>query len=376
MDDSGRTSKFTIGIIQLHGPLMKYDQDCGPMGMLSLTDIFKRNDNNPNLHVHILDIDSPGGTVAGTEEFGDAVRAAKKPTITIVRDLMGSAAVWVGTGSKEVYASKELDEVGSIGVMMSFADLEPYYERLGVKFHSIEAEQSKDKNKIYKDLKKGEYDEYRKTVLNPIADKFISVVKQSRPNVKDDQLTGKVFFARELVGTLIDGIKTFDQVVARAVELAESNSATQSKTASHQSLNNTMSKTFLNLNKAVGAELEVADGGVFLTEEQAALADTALVENEPDTTALAAVQTERDTAISERDAAITASDTATQTVADRDTRITELEAEVARLGRAPGASSAATVVETDVDATDSDNEFTMEMSMGERLAKLNQQKQK
>jgi hypothetical protein len=256
--------------------------------------------------------------------------------------------------------------------MMSFADLEPYYERLGVKFHSIEAEQSKDKNKIYKDLKKGEYDEYRKTVLNPIADKFISVVKQSRPNVKDDQLTGKVFFARELVGTLIDGIKTFDQVVARAVELAESNSATQSKTASHQSLNNTMSKTFLNLNKAVGAELEVADGGVFLTEEQAALADTALVENEPDTTALAAVQTERDTAISERDAAITASDTATQTVADRDTRITELEAEVARLGRAPGASSAATVVETDVDATDSDNDFTMEMSMEERIAKLNQ----
>jgi signal peptide peptidase SppA len=352
---------------------MKYDQDCGPMGMQTLSDIVRSMDKNPNIHAIILRIDSPGGTVAGTQELGDAVAGTSKPVIAITEDLMASAAYWVGSKAKELYASKELDEIGSIGVMTSFADAQPYYERMGVKFHTILADQSKDKNKMFADIQKGDYDQYKKEVLNPLADQFIKVVKESRPNVKEDQLTGKVFFARDVVGSLIDGIKSFDQVVKRAIELSDAKEKQYAVSPKIQ--DNSMKKTFLNLNKSVGAELEVADGGVFLTEDQAAQVDASLVPAQPDTTALTTAQTERDAAIAQRDSVTAERDTANTTIATRDARIAELEAEVTRLQGTAGATSARVAAKTEgISGEATDSEFTMEMSMEERLAKLQQLK--
>lgn len=333
-DAIGNTVVKNISVMKLSGPLMKDDQECGPMGMQKLGSIFKANDRNPNIHAHILDIDSPGGTVAGTEEFANTVKSATKPVITIVRDLMASAALWVGSCADEVYASKEHDEIGSIGVMMSFADMQPAYERLGVKFHTITAEQSKDKNRLFADLQKGNYDEYRKTVLNPLADQFIKAVKENYPNVKEDQLTGTVFFAKDVVGSLINGIKSFDEVVARAIELADASQINQpTKNSTSTQNKNTSMKTFKNLNASVGAELEVADGGIFLTEEQAAAADAALEVNAEMAQSLQTVTTERDNAI-------TAEQSAQQTIA-------ALTTEVAELKKKPGATSATVIKSTE-----------------------------
>src|SRR5262249_7858847 len=65
----------------------------------------------------VLDIDSPGGNVAGAEEFAREVLKARTqvPVIAQSNHLMASAAYWVGSCATEIVASPS-SLVGSIGV--------------------------------------------------------------------------------------------------------------------------------------------------------------------------------------------------------------------------------------------------------------------
>jgi ClpP class serine protease len=97
----------------------------------------------------------PGGTVDGTEALANSVKSVEKPVVTFVDGLMASAAFWVGSQADEIIASTDTDEIGSVGVLLSFADLQPYWESLGIKFHKLVASTSPDKTKIWEDLRTG-----------------------------------------------------------------------------------------------------------------------------------------------------------------------------------------------------------------------------
>lgn len=58
---------------------------------------------------------------------------------------------------------------GSIGVMCSFSDLKPFYEKMGVKFHEIYADQSENKNEAFRLALEGDYTKIRQESLNPMA---------------------------------------------------------------------------------------------------------------------------------------------------------------------------------------------------------------
>lgn len=211
--------KGDIAVIPVIGPLMKYSQFCGAMGMQSMEQWIKNADANPNIKGIILRIDSPGGTVSGTESLANVIKDTKKPVVAFVDEMMCSAAMWIGSACDEIISSLPNNEIGSIGVMISFADMQPYYEAQGIKFHKINADQSSDKNKIVQEALDGNYDNIKKEMLNPIADTFIATIKENRPNVKENQLTGKVFLAKDVKGTLIDEIGNFEYAMERVLAL-------------------------------------------------------------------------------------------------------------------------------------------------------------
>lgn len=319
----------SIAVIPIAGPLMKEDQFCGPAGMASIGEVIKSADKAPNVDAIILQIDSPGGTVDGTVTLSEIVASTSKPIIAFVDGLMASAALWIGSAADEIIASTKKDVIGSVGVICSFADLQPAYEKLGVKFHTIVAEQSKDKNRVWEDLRKGNYEEYRKEVLNPFAADFIAAIKQNRPGVKDDQLTGKVFFAENLVGTLIDSIGNFDYAVQRASELAaqhkkELESQTQKPVQ--------MKKQYASVNKVLEVDqLEAQDDGVFLNEDQVATIDAALEKGSADAAALQVANDAKTKAEGE--------------LATAQASITSKDAEIAQLKKNAGAAPAKVVTE-------------------------------
>jgi signal peptide peptidase SppA len=290
----GSAPENSVAVIEIKGALMKDDLLCGPDGMSTIGRIIKEADINPNIIGILLNIDSPGGTVDGTETLANIVKSTSKPTLTYIDGLMASAALWIGTSADEIWASTDTDEVGSVGVLLSFADMQPMWEKKGAVFHTITASTSNEKVKLWEDLRKCEYEEYIKTVLDPIDQKFMEVVKTNRPAAEEKHLTGKVFFARDVLGVFVDRIGTLDQAILRVAELAENASAETEDLNDH---NIREMKQFMQINEVLGVEsLESSEEGVYLNEEQ-------LQEIETRISANTALTTERDNERDLREAA-------------------------------------------------------------------------
>ena len=224
VSDLNISNSNSIAVIPVRGTLLKEDEDdCEyfQAGMRTLSERVLDANHDPNVIGIILYIDSPGGTVDGTKAFSDAIKACRKPVVTFIDGIMASGALWIGTSAQKVIAQNSTTEIGSIGVMVAFADIQPVWEKEGVKFHRINADQSKDKNKNFTDALAGDYAGIKKEELNPLADQFIAAVKANRPNISDSVFTGKVYFAEEALSLgLIDQIGSFETAVAAVSEMA------------------------------------------------------------------------------------------------------------------------------------------------------------
>jgi signal peptide peptidase SppA len=88
-----------------------------------------------------LDVDSPGGTVGGIPELGEAVAAAAriKPVRAFTDGMMCSAAYWMAAGATDILASRSAD-VGSIGVYVPWIDESEAFSMQGVTVEIIRNE--------------------------------------------------------------------------------------------------------------------------------------------------------------------------------------------------------------------------------------------
>jgi ClpP class serine protease len=321
----------STAVINLEGALMKVD-DCGSAGMASIGSYIKKADLHPNIDRIIIRVDSPGGTVDGTKALADIVKGTATEIITLVDGQMCSAALWIGSSSDEIWATTEMDEIGSVGVLLSFMDAQPYYEKLGVKFHTVTASTSPEKVKWFEELKAGNYDNYKKEVLDPLDALFMATVRENCPNVQDEHLTGKVFFAKDLMGIMVDKIGTLDDILSTGSAHPQKTKEGASE-ATTPNLNTKSMKKYAMLAGLMASagltNLEVdADGAITLNEEQLTDVNKAL-ESYQDAEEIQAIVSEHETAIgaleTERDSALKAQGTAEDDLATANAEIVTLK---------------------------------------------------
>lgn len=276
--------KGSVAVLGIKGSLMKDDQECGPDGMDTIGRLIQAVNKMSNIGAIVLLTDTPGGTVDGVEVLSKIIKNSKKPIITFVSGMMASAGVWIGSHATEVWASNDYDEIGSVGVLASFMDLQPYYESMGAKFHKIVSSHSPDKTKMMDDIRKGIYDGFIHDQLDPLALRFQEVVRENRPLVKDEHLTGKIFFAKDVMGVFVDKIGSLEEAIARAQELAKvsensDNIAENEDDSGNNELQINMKKMkqFAFINKVLKVEqMESHEGSVSLNEEQLNAIEAAL----------------------------------------------------------------------------------------------------
>src|SRR5690606_1222471 len=108
----------------------------GAAGTLQMGRLLQSLDADPAVGSIILSVNSPGGTVYGTAELANVVRGRRErgatKTAAVADPLMASAATWIATAAEKVYAIESAD-VGSIGVLNSYADYSAYLEKTGIK---------------------------------------------------------------------------------------------------------------------------------------------------------------------------------------------------------------------------------------------------
>lgn len=169
----------------------------------------------------VLDVDSPGGTVAGNTEFAREVMQArtKKPIVAVAQYTMGSAAYRIGAAATEIVAAPSA-QVGSIGVFNLHNDLSAALEQLGVKRTYISAGDGKvDGNEtgpLSKDAAarlQGQVDQAYGTFVS-------DVVKGRGAGMTSDRVKKEwkahVYSAADALALgMIDSIATLDDTLAR-----------------------------------------------------------------------------------------------------------------------------------------------------------------
>ena len=321
----------SVAVISVKGVLMKEDMVCGPAGTATLGRIIQQAENSHNIAAIVLHIDSPGGTVDGTEALANIIRNTQKPVVAFVDGLMASAALWIGSAANEIIASTDTDEIGSVGVIMRFADWQPHWEKKGVKFHTVAASTSPEKNKAFDELREGNYDAYIKEVLDPIDKKFMDVIKERFPDCEEKHLTGKVFFARDVMGIFVNSTGTLTDAINRAYQLSNP----EEENTNHNLKNRRTMKQFAKLNAVLGLDaLESVDEAVSMNEEQLELVESALLQNDQ------AVTDARTGAEAQRDAANAELATVQSTLANATTAFDAIDPTIAA-AQSPEAKAAA-----------------------------------
>jgi len=216
----------SVAVIPVSGPILKYNGSCGEPGSIQRIGWMMDAERRMNIAAAVLMVDSPGGQVDGTQSFANAVKSFSKPVLGYVDDGMAaSAAMWLLSATDEAYTSLESDMVGSIGVYTTIVDYKGWFEKEGYKVHEVYAPQSTDKNRDYRDAITGNYDAVLAD-LKVTADNFINAVKINRGEKAAANeaawSTGKMFYAPEAKKLgLIDGVKSFEQVISKAAWLAK-----------------------------------------------------------------------------------------------------------------------------------------------------------
>ena len=222
-----------VAVLSLEGAVMKYDY-CGAPGTQSLTKALQQANENPSVSAIVLQIDSPGGSVDGTQQFADAIKNSAKPVVAYVDGMMCSAAMWIGSAASQRISSSNTDIIGSIGTMAKWKNFDGYYKSKGIESHEVYATNSTHKNLPFREAEgrnadqKANYTPLIETWLDPMNNEFTGTIEQNLPDADKTVLNGSAYIAKDAKKKgLINKIGSFSDAVNTAAKLGKQKQNTQ-----------------------------------------------------------------------------------------------------------------------------------------------------
>lgn len=214
-----------VAVINLEGPMAKkmnlFTRVSGGVSTQIAARDIRAALADPAVAGIVLNIDSPGGTVDGTQELADVVRQAaqQKPLVAYTDGMMASAAYWVGSAAGGVFISGDTVHVGSIGVVTQHVDYSGWEAQKGMKTTEITAGAYKriasetapltDAGRAYLQQ---QVDEIYATFLAEVARNRGSDAETVHKNMAD----GRIFIGqRAIEAGLVDGVSTLSDLVGR-----------------------------------------------------------------------------------------------------------------------------------------------------------------
>lgn len=177
--------------------------------------------NDPMVRAIILDTDSPGGTVSGTQEAARAIhemaQATDKPVVAFASGMMASAAYWIGAAADQIFVASDTTAVGSIGVVATHVDVSGVESKQGIKTTEIYSGR-------YKRIasQHGPLTDEGRASMQATTDYLYSVfvadvatfLGVSQDRVLSDMADGRVFLGRQALDAgLVHGMMSFEQLV-------------------------------------------------------------------------------------------------------------------------------------------------------------------
>lgn len=171
----------------------------------------------PEVRGIVLDVDSPGGQVNGTEELAELVfRArAEKPIVAHISGVGQSGGYWIASAA-EVVTIGATALAGSIGTVLTVTDARPADEKDGIRTLEIVSSQS-PKKRLDPFSEEGRSEFQR--IVDELADVFIDAVARNRGTTRERVLSdfgqgGSLVGAAAVRAGLADRVATLEDVIA------------------------------------------------------------------------------------------------------------------------------------------------------------------
>ena len=224
---SANTTGSKVAVLPVQGTIQKRGGYCS-LGTKDLLGMLAAALRDPEISAVVLDIDSPGGQVDGTEEFAQAVRNAGKPVVAYIDGLGASAAYWIAAQCAHIYInSASTGYAGSLGVLCMRVNQSKMLENQGVEVEILRSARAVDKARLNPvEPLSAEVRAAVQADLDQIGETFIAAVSAGRAgklSTKEDVFTGKVYRGADAKKHgLVDAIGSLQDAVNKAAQLAQS----------------------------------------------------------------------------------------------------------------------------------------------------------
>ncbi len=209
--------KNSIAVIEITGVITKHDQNCGPSGMLTKSNLLERCYASDNIEGIVLKIDSGGGQGMAMRLLSETISKRNKGVVAFVDDMACSAAYGISAACDKIIANNRLADIGSIGTYCTILDFSKQLKMQGIDLIEVYAQGSRDKNGIIREALKGNTEPLQ-IYVDTFNEEFLKHIENSRKGMlKSDRSvwgTGKEFFGDKALDIgLIDAVDSFSNIL-------------------------------------------------------------------------------------------------------------------------------------------------------------------
>jgi len=221
--------KEGVAVVYLYGPLFISQSESGWARFLPgadrVTSELRKISKITTIKAVVLRINSPGGSIGAVQEIYEEVnrlREKGKKVVVSMGDVAASGGYYIACAADKIVANPGTI-TGSIGVLMSFGNMEELFRKIGIKVEVIKRGKHKDIGSLSREMT-SEEKKLLQGLIDDAYDQFLQAVIEGR-NLKRSEAEkiaqGQVFTGRQAKDLgLIDEIGNFQDAVRLAGKLA------------------------------------------------------------------------------------------------------------------------------------------------------------
>lgn len=215
-----------VAVISLSGPIQRESTGLLFGGQVITPELVRqqldRAREDAKVKAVVLQIQSPGGSVAACQEILKEIEKLDKPIVVSMGDVVASGGYYISAKADKIVALPGT-LTGSIGVIAEVPNVKGLYDKLGIKIEVFKEGKHKDMYAGLRELTPEER-ELMQTITEQLYNQFIDVVVEGR-NLDRDKVkelaTGQLYTGTQAKSLgLIDELGGLDTAIATAAKLA------------------------------------------------------------------------------------------------------------------------------------------------------------
>jgi protease-4 len=216
-----------VAIVRVEGIIASGSPPIDPFGTPTgaysglIVDHLRQAEEDSNVKAVVLRVDSPGGSVVGSDEIYRQVLVMTKPVVVSMGELAASGGYYVSAPATEIWANPGT-LTGSIGVISQFINIGELLEEYGVEVTTIKSGEFKDIGSLFRSMSDKEKASWQ-TIIDETYEEFVRIVADGRelPIEEARELAdGRIYTGRQALELgLVDQLGNLSAATQRAAEL-------------------------------------------------------------------------------------------------------------------------------------------------------------